>query len=829
MLRMEMSCFMVIAFMGILFFARKCEKTLLHRMFSALLVVSMIHLVFDAATVYSVNRLETVPRSVNDLLHRLFIGTMVAFFYLVYGYVVVLIRGEIGQNIRMLKRSTCLFALSQVLVWILPLDYRESEYTNYAVGAAAYMAYVCVATYLLMVVWLLCRFRKQLPKRIMLAVGTAMGIEGLGALYQAFYPTALLSGMGVMLILLSLYLLMENPDIHLAKQVQIEKEKAELANAYKSVFLSNMSHEIRTPMNAIVGMTDILLRTDLTEEQKDYLCNIKLSGHALLAIINDILDLSKIESGKMELSDGDYNIKRELENIRIIIQNQIGEKGLELSFEIDDKLPERLCGDGVRVRQIMINLLNNAVKFTKKGKITLKVEVAQGPSAENQNAPYRLNISVTDTGQGIKEEDFDKLFEAFEQVNRKINNGKEGTGLGLAISSQLIAMMGGKLQVKSTYGKGSCFYFSILQKPAASQEDESDDGLSEMNFTAPDAKVLVVDDDMINRKVAKGLLQPINMQVDLAQDGKQALKMIAEKEYHIVFMDHMMPVMDGVETTQLLREMENGKYKDLPVVALTANAMKEAEEIFFGAGISDVVTKPIDMGHMCRVLRKWLPREMIVETDGDPAEALHPTKTEPCSKSDLFIEGIDVESGIQNSGSRELFLNTMGDFYILIDSKAGKIRKCLADGLIRDYTIEVHALKNSARLIGAMELSEQFAMLEKAGNEGDEKTLHQQTENVLSYYMRYKEVLKPYAKKMQAKKRKVDVKDIEKCLIQIRRSVDEFDLDATDYHMGQLEEMQLLEILQDDMEKLRVYVADVNMENILEISTQMLAKLNEDI
>ena len=832
MLRMEMACFMVLLFMGILYFAVKHEKTKLHRVFSALLIVSMLHLGFDALTVYTVNHMDVVPVWLNDLAHRLFIGTMVTIFYLVYCYIVILIRDEIGEDIRMPKRSKYLYVFAIVCVCVLPIYYKEAEQSNYSYGMAAYLTYICVAVYLLMVIRLLICYRTRIRKRELLAINAAMAIVIVVSVYQAFHPTALLSGMGIMLIILAFYLFMQNPDILLVKQVQIEKEKAEQANAYKSVFLSNISHEIRTPMNAIIGMTDILLRTELTEEQRDYLSNIKTSGHALVAIINDILDISKIEAGKMTLVEDDYDIKRELRNIQMIIENQIGEKPIRLVYDIDERLPGRLYGDCVRIRQIIINLLNNAVKFTEEGQITLSVTVAEERVTETGDAEsYRLDISVSDTGQGIKEEDFAKLFEAFEQVNKKLNSGKEGTGLGLAISSQLIDMMGGKLQVESVYGEGTRFYFSIVQKPAISQEEDADDAQVNMNFTAEGAKILVVDDDLINRKVAQGLLKPFRMQIDLAEDGKKALEMIRQKEYHIVFMDHMMPVMDGVEATKILREMDDKKYEKLPVVALTANAMKEAEEIFYGAGISDVLTKPIEMERMCRVLRKWLPATLIREETADDArEEQGQAKQNPArQKEALVIEGIHVDAGIRNSGNRELFFSTMGDFYTLIDAKANKIRKCLADDMIREYTIEVHALKNSARLIGALELAEEFAKLEKAGNEENEQVLHSDTEQVLSHYEDYKRILKPYGERQQTEKREAGRDEMISCLEKIRLSVEEFDLDRTDMAMQELEEMRMPKECQNDMEQLRVYVTDVDMENIIQTADMMLAKLRKDI
>ena len=607
MIRMEIACFLVLAFLAAMYFSAPREHTKIHKCFSKLLIYSMLNLILDATTIYTVNHLQTIPGLLNDLLHRLFIGDIVLVSYLTYDYILLLIKDETNKQIEIPKFTKLLLVAVLIAIAFLPIDYIQTETGNYSHGPAVYTAYGCMAVFLVLTILAMIKYWKQIHKKKRMAVTLSLTIEIIVMMIQYIVHLSLISGMGIMLINLSFYLTLENPDILLVQQVKDEKKKAEDSNAAKSTFLSHMSHEIRTPMNAIIGMTDILLRTDLTKEQREYLENIKSSGHALIAIINDILDLSKIEAGKMELVDNVYNMEQLLRDIRAIIKNRIGEKPIELFYDIDEKIPKKLYGDGLRIRQIIINLMNNAVKFTDNGHIRLCIkEVAKSTDA------IKLHISVEDTGQGIRQEDLKKLFGAFSQVDLKKNKGKEGTGLGLAISSQLVEMMGGKLEVKSEYGVGTEFFFTIEQKLVAEETEEHPSGEKNLkNFIAPEAKILIVDDNAINRMVAAGLLAPFQMQIDMAESGKMALSMVQEKKYDLIFMDHIMPDMDGIETTKNIRALDGSYYKALPIIALTADAMTESQKLFAEASMNGFVAKPIDMAQITRVLLQWLPHELI--------------------------------------------------------------------------------------------------------------------------------------------------------------------------------------------------------------------------
>ncbi len=833
MIRMEVACFFVIAFMSVLYFSAKRENTKLHRFFSMFLVVSMVHLVFDGITIYTVNHMEVVPAWFNDVAHRIFIGTMIVVFYFVYHYIALMLEEDLEVNLHISRFSTIVLVAGVVCTMFFPIIYIETPGGNYSYGPVAYLLYVCVTIYLFLTFVIIYRCWKQINKKKKIVILIAMLVELLILIIQAIFPLTLISGMGIMFVNLAFYLVMENPDITLVKQIEKEKKKADEANAAKSAFLSHMSHEIRTPMNAVIGMTEILLRTNMTEEQREYLGNIRSSGNALVSIINDILDLSKIEAGKMELVEDVYDIRMVLKDIKLIIENRIEEKQIKLLFEIDDRLPGSLYGDALRIRQIMINLLNNAVKFTEEGYVRLEVRVEEQSEEE-----LLIYVSVADTGQGIKEEDLEKLFSAFSQVDTAKNKGKEGTGLGLAISSQLIGMMGGKLQVRSTYGAGSTFFFTIRQKLVLEELQVREEADNEsMDFTAPDAKVLIVDDHEMNRKVAIGLMAPLQMQIDTADSGQKALEMIQNKRYDMIFMDYMMPVMDGVETTRRLRRINDAYCREVPVIALTASVMKESEKLFYEAGMNGMAAKPIDMRQICMTIRKWLPENMIqARTDGHSnensltnieknnriSEKADGDSNQPC-KNEIMpqIDGIDTKEGIKNCGTRELFISLLGDFYKLIDSKSLKIEKCLADGMIRDYTIEVHGLKNMARMIGAMELSAQFLELEQLGNANDIETIQAKTPQVMVYYQSYKFILESYGVKQQNKK-EVPIREIIWYVQEIRDAIEGFDLDRADEAMNQLEQCYLPQQCQRMMEELRVFVADVAMEDIIQTTNRML-------
>lgn len=617
---------------------------------------------------------------------------------------------------------------------------------------------------------------------------------------------------------------------HLMKRLVLQTEDA---NRAKTNFVSNMSHEIRTPMNSIVGITEILLRSRHSPKEQEYLLNIQSSGRVLLTIINDVLDCSKMEAGKMQLFDEPYDTCSLFHDLRISMENRIGHSGLELIYDIDQDIPCKLKGDMGRIRQVIINLVNNAIKYTEKGSVRFSVHVRQ-----KNTDKVMLYYEVADTGIGIRKEDQKILFDAFQRVEMDRNRYVEGTGLGLTISQNLVNMMGGVIEVESEYGKGSRFFFTIEQTiidptPVSAvnyngQKDNVTEKEAECLFIAPEAHILLVDDNELNLVVAKELLKPLRMQIDTAENGLQAVKMVRGSQYDLVLMDHMMPVMDGIEAAKAIRALPEDKYQKLPIIALTANAMVDARKEFLNAGMNGFVAKPIDFARICNQLKLWLPKELVQEVSGEEAKQL---LMNDISDSEIQPEnpetGFSFEEGVKHCGSKEALMKTIRIFYRTIDSKANKIEQCLKEGLISDYVIEVHALKSSALLIGAVPLSEAAKELEDYGKQGKTEVLEEKTPDVLTLYRDLKNILRPYAEKEEDAKKEFSDGEWITALQQIHQCIEQFDLDGVDQIMEQLEEYQVPECIRESMDQLRVYVADVSLEEIMELTDTMTGLLRD--
>lgn len=614
------------------------------------------------------------------------------------------------------------------------------------------------------------------------------------------------SSIAIIIRIFSLYLVQVLLIMLIKKQKKMQElveqkiQEAETAGQAKEDFLANMSHEIRTPMNAITGMVELALRNEhLPEQEKEYLYSIQSAGEDLLSIIDDILDFTKIDSGNLEITEEEYEITSIVHDVMNVIQVMLGEKEVKLLLDIDPNIPVRLKGDGVRIKQVMMNLMGNAVKYTEKGKINLKLE---SELVEGQDTKINLKVSVIDTGIGISEEQLNELFTEFKQANTRRNRSTGGSGLGLAISEKLIELMHGTLSAESELGEGSTFTFTILQevidsrpcmekepqvslqstmqKEADKKEKERRKKASrQITFTAPDARILLVDDNKVNLKVAEGLLRPYHMNVETADSGSRAIEMVQNEHFDLVFMDHMMPVMDGVDATKIIREMQGEYFQKVAIVALSANAVRGAKEMFLEAGMNDFVAKPIEMRIMDRTLRRWLPEDKIISNKNAEEAASKENDGANVDPSLWQMEGIDVAAAMEYAcGDVDLYREVLSDYRDSIHEKADVIERAVADKDIEMYTIEVHSLKSTSKSIGAMELSELARELEENGKAGNWEFIIDKTPALLSAYRGLYDIVAPYCRVKEpetADKKPFDQKEVCALLEQLLDCMNEYD------------------------------------------------------
>ncbi len=546
-------------------------------------------------------------------------------------------------------------------------------------------------------------------------------------------------------------------------ELEAAKSAAEKAESARDIFLANMSHELRTPINTILGLNELIIRESQEESVKEYARDIRQAGNILLALISDILDFSKLEADKLELTEGIYDVSSLLNDLINSISLQQRRKKLDLVLEIAQDIPYKLFGDEIHIRQIIGNLLSNAVRYTEKGRITLHMSWK-----ELQKDSIEIYVIVKDTGIGIKEKDIPKLFKAFQRMDSTVRSKEDRTGLGLAITYRLIEMMGGKLEVQSVYGKGSAFSFKIVQKvvdrePLGDFEKQYRESLRSIEdyhekFIAPMGRILIVDDNAMNLAVAQGLLKATRLQIDVASSGEECLELIKRKTYHLICMDHMMPVMDGVQTLHAIRALEGNPSRDIPVIALTANAVAGARELYLKEGFQDYLTKPIDADKLENMLIEYLPGNVVYLTNNrkisDEYEQAEEGSELAIRESQLYLMGFNLRNGLRYmGGDKALYGKVLHDFHSILQEKEAALRDFLEKGDMPGYTIIVHSLKGNARNVGADDLADEAFELEKMAKAGQLEDVTVRSPILFSMMERMRDSLKVYLESEDAEEK----------------------------------------------------------------------------
>ncbi len=594
------------------------SQLLIHSFIDSILMVVIIYIGYvapDNKILYILNKL--------DFIQYIFWARA---FYLYIFYV------SFGNKEKLYSKFKTISLLTKIINYIvvifivfLPMYMHNQDNIMYAYGPSVNCTYVVSAIYLFFIVVSVIMNIKNVLNKKYIPLFALIVLAIILFVVRNYNPELLVISAILVYIDLIMYFTIENPDAKIVNELEYAKNMAEKANRAKSDFLSSMSHEIRTPLNAIVGLSECIKNSDDIEEIHEDANDVVMASNNLLEIVNGILDISKIEADKMEIIETNYNPVELFEEITTIAKTRIGEKDIDLRCNFAEDIPNTLYGDKGKLKQIITNVLSNAVKYTEEGHIKFNV------SCINERDKSNLQIIITDTGRGIKPDQIDKIFNKFERAEEDKNSTIEGTGLGLAITKSLVEMMGGKILVHSTYGEGSKFTIFLEQK--YSKTESNTKVVKDEKVSYSDKRVLVVDDNKLNIKVASKMLSEFELNIDSADSGFSAIEKIENNEhYDIIFMDIMMPKMSGVETLKKLKEMDNF---NTPVVALTADAMEGKSTKYIEVGFNDYLSKPINKDELKRVLNKCLNGDIEIEEEKTPEEDPHIHRVIPITDEDI--------------------------------------------------------------------------------------------------------------------------------------------------------------------------------------------------
>lgn len=824
-LRLQLASVIITLFIALDYLSAKRRKTKTHISFSAMLGATILNLVIDYALVLY----YVVKDEWSDILTRFYLITLCLLLVLVRDYISFGVREVGGKTYISTAAIGTVFIFVAIFAGVGNIEYYFRNGWYYSDGPVILAVHACLGLFLADCMIILAINWRYLTTRKALALLLSLVVQAVVFVVQLFDINNIITALGNTLMLISLYVILENPDQLLIEQLQYEKDRATMANASKSSFIAHISHEIRTPINAILGMDEMIIRESKEEKSRQYAADISQAAHTLYGIINDVLDMSRMESGKMDIFPVEYNLNQLIYDVVAMSKPRIEAKQLDFFVDINPSIPSVYYGDDVHLKQIISNLLSNAVKYTHEGFIKLTID------GEFRGDLVDLFFEIKDTGIGIKEEDIGKLFIAFERIEESRNRNIEGTGLGMNITNTLLKLMGSRLNVSSVYGEGTIFSFTITQRIVNHEAigdyykyEKAQEVPSEVTYTAPSAKLLVVDDNALNRRVFTSLLSRNEIAIDEADSGKKCLEMINAEQYDIIFLDHMMPEMDGIDTIRMIKEDTGHQNINTPIVMLTANSAGEAKELYRQAGFDAYITKPIFSSQLDKIIKTYLPSFKII-----PAKkaATYKVELDPENwKNELpKIRGIDWTEALKHLPTQEVLVATLKEFRRNIESESAIIDEYFEDLENEEsldlFRIKCHAIKSSAGMIGAQMLYEGAKELEDAAKENNLTIINEKYPYMINYYRTFVDRLSQFDDGEVTKNPNIDFPQVLALTEMVRLEMNDMNKDNALEALDEIESYLYPDNIQNKITDLRGAVENFDSEKVSDLVDSLLVEI----
>lgn len=824
-LRLQIASIMILLFIMANYLSAKRMNNYSHTAFLALLFSALTLSVSEIAYACSLNgRFLSI-----NIMYRAYLSMLIIYLLMLQNYILVSIVKKSMKDMKVYYAIGATIAFSAIIAVLVA----KTDYTNmmdgvfYCKGGAMIITQIALFLFAFNSFMLVFIKRQSIDDKRRFAMFAASISQIIVFLAQEYFRDNLIISIGYIVSIVCLYLISENPDKLLIEQLQFERDRANVANASKSSFVAHVSHEIRTPINAIIGMDEMIIRESKEEPIRQYATDISQAAQTLYGIINDVLDLSKMESGKMDIFPVEYDLNRLIYDAILPFKQRIKAKQIDFFIDINPSLPKSYYGDDVHIKQVVSNLISNAVKYTHEGFIKVSVD------GDYKNGLIDLRFEIKDTGIGIKEEDISKLFVAFERIEESRNRNIEGTGLGMNITHNLLKLMGSRLNVSSVYGEGTIFSFTVTQRIVDQSPigefasfEKHQEMPNELNFEAPSVKILVVDDSEVNRRVFKSLLGRTQIRIDEADGGRRCLAMIMKEQYDLIFLDHLMPDMDGIETITKMRANKSHLNVKTPVIMLTANAIGDVKEIYMSSGFDAYLAKPVFVNELERLIRKYVPSYKIIESNAVETKEDDDKWNEKLPN----IRGIDWVEALKHLPTRDVFYATIGEFYRSIDDEATQLDEYYAnidrDEMLELLRIKVHALKGSAALIGAGILSEGAKEIENAAHEKNRKLIHEKYPYMINYYRSFKERLSELGiQKLQSKSSVIDYPQVIALVEMVQLEMDDMNKDSAFDILKEIEAYDYPDDVNKEIIRLRNAVEQFDSEMVTQIVNRLVIKL----